>query len=185
MSNRVTPTIRAGRAATKERILQATAEVLGRHGHSKLRFSDVAAQAGISRPTLYTFFASKEELLDAFNLYEQDLLSDELATVTAGLVGRQRLDAALNFMVDIHQSRRLRRMVDVEPHQVLSQMSRALPALFLLFRPAFEGAVADPAVASTAAVRIAICHYLVPADDDDQLLAQLRLATYGSIVGAA
>ncbi|MCV7100208.1 TetR/AcrR family transcriptional regulator [Mycobacterium palustre] len=167
------------------RILQATAEVLGRHGHSKLNLSDVAAQAGISRPTLYTFFASKEELLDAFSLYEQELLSRELASVTAGLVGQQRLDATLGFMVGIHESRRLRRMVDVEPHAVLAQMSRALPALCQLFLPAFEGAVRDPVVATAAAVRIGVCHYLVPGADGEQLLAQLRLATYGSVVEAA
>lgn len=175
----------AGRAATRLRILQATSEVLGRHGHSKLHLSDVAAQAGVSRPTLYTFFASKEELLDAVSLYEQDLLSNELVSVTAGLVGQQRLDAVLDFMVYIHQSRRLRRMIDVAPHQVLSQMSHALPSLCRLFQPAFEGAVRDPVVATAAAVRIGVCHYLVPSADDDQLLAQLRLATYGSIVGVA
>ena len=180
---RTTP---AGRTATRLRILQATSEVLGRHGHTKLHLSDVAAQAGISRPTLYTFFASKEELLDAFGLYEQELLSDELASVTAGLVGRQRLDAVLDFMVYIHQSRRLRTMLDVEPHQVLVQLSHALPALCRLFQPAFEGAVSDHVVATAAAVRIGVCHYLVPAADDDaQLLAQLRLATYGSVVEAA
>lgn len=173
------------RNATRLRILQSTSEVLGRHGHSKLHLSDVAAQAGVSRPTLYSFFASKEDLLDAFSLYEQDLLSNELASVTAGLVGQQRLDAVLDFMVYIHESRRLRTMLDVEPHQVLLQLSHALPALCRLFQPAFEGAVADPVVATAATVRIGVCHYLVPgSDDDDQLLAQLRLATYGSIVGA-
>ena len=178
-------TASVGRAATRERILEATAEVLGRHGHTKLNLSDVAAQAGISRPTLYTFFGCKDELLEAFSVYELERMSNELASATAGLVGRERLDAALGFMVGIHQSGRLRRMIDVEPHRVLSQMARALPTLFMLFQPAFEGTVADPAVAITAAVRIAICHYLVPAADADQLLAQLRLATYGSIVGAA
>jgi TetR/AcrR family transcriptional regulator, repressor for uid operon len=177
-------TTSAGRAATRVRILEATAAVLGRHGHRKLNLSDVAAQAGISRPTLYTFFASKDELLDAFNVYELELLRAELDSATAGLTGKKRLDAALDIMVHIHVSDRLRRMVDVEPHQVFVQMTRALPALFELFRPAFEGAVHDPEVATTAAVRIGICHYLVPADDGDQLLAQLRLATYGSLVVA-
>lgn len=159
--------------------------MLSRHGHTKLSLSEVAAQAGISRPTLYTFFASKEELLDAFNSYELELLSNEISSATAGLVGQERLDAALGIMVDMHESDRLRRMIDVEPHQVLVQMTRSLPALFDLFRPAFEGAVADPEVATTAAVRIGICHYLVPSNDGDQLLSQLRLATYGSIVEAA
>ena len=47
----------------RERILRATFKVLCRHGYGKLNLSDVAAQAGISRPTLYKFFSSKDELL--------------------------------------------------------------------------------------------------------------------------
>ena len=41
-------------------------EVLGRSGQTKLSLSEVALQAGVSRPTLYRWFASKGELLDAF-----------------------------------------------------------------------------------------------------------------------
>ena len=53
--------------STRQRILAATAEVLGRNGKTKLSLSEVAAQAGVSRPTLYRWFASKEELLSAFS----------------------------------------------------------------------------------------------------------------------
>ena len=54
--------------STRHRILVATAEVLGRSGQTKLSLSEVALQAGVSRPTLYRWFASKEELLDAFGI---------------------------------------------------------------------------------------------------------------------
>ncbi len=37
----------------RQRILAATAEVLGRNGMTKLSLSEVAQQAGVSRPTLY------------------------------------------------------------------------------------------------------------------------------------
>ena len=53
--------------STRQRILAATAEVLGRNGKTKLSLSEVATQAGVSRPTLYRWFASKEELLSAFS----------------------------------------------------------------------------------------------------------------------
>ena len=50
--------------STRRRILAATTEVLARNGQdTKLSLSEVAAQAGVSRPTLYRWFASKEELL--------------------------------------------------------------------------------------------------------------------------
>ena len=51
--------------STRHRILVATAEVLARSGQTKLSLSEVALQAGVSRPTLYRWFASKGELLDA------------------------------------------------------------------------------------------------------------------------
>ena len=57
--------------STRERILAATAEVLGSNGITKLSLSDVAAQAGLSRPTLYRWFGSKQELMDAFVVWER------------------------------------------------------------------------------------------------------------------
>ena len=41
-----------------------------RHGYAKFNLSDVAAQAGISRPTLYKSFSSKDDLLAAFSEFE-------------------------------------------------------------------------------------------------------------------
>jgi len=64
-----TPTIEVD-TSTQQRILAATAEVLSRNGKRKLSLSDVAAQAGVSRPTLYRWFASKEALLSAFSPYK-------------------------------------------------------------------------------------------------------------------
>jgi len=57
--------------SSRERILAATAEVLGRNGMTKLSLSEVALRAGVSRPTLYRWFASKRELLDAFVVWER------------------------------------------------------------------------------------------------------------------
>ena len=59
--------------STRQRLLVATSEVLSRKGMTKLSLSEVALQAGVSRPTLYRWFASKEELLDAFGLWEQQM----------------------------------------------------------------------------------------------------------------
>lgn len=90
--------------STSDRILAATAEVLGRNGMSKLSLSEVALQAGVSRPTLYRWFASKEELLDAFGVWERRKFDNGVNQATAGLRGNERLDAALRFIVDYQQS---------------------------------------------------------------------------------
>ena len=54
--------------STRRRILAATFVVLARDGRRKLQLSDVAAEAKVSRPTLYRYFGSKEGLLEAFGL---------------------------------------------------------------------------------------------------------------------
>ena len=112
--------------STRQRILAATAEVLGRNGKTKLSLSDVAIQAGVSRPTLYRWFASKEELLSAFSRYERQVFESGLAKATSGLKGTDKLDAALRFIVD-YQHRIRAAMVHVEPEHVIAQVSGCHP----------------------------------------------------------
>ena len=160
----------------RQRILQATFKVLSRHGYGKFSLSDVAAQAGISRPTLYKSFSSKDELLAAFSQFELKLVREELARSIGGRSGRQRLDAVLQFLVDFYGSYQMRGLVDIEPAVVLSQMGKALPALGELIAKEVAGQVLDPEAVATALVRIAVCHYLVPGGDEHLLLKQLRVA---------
>jgi AcrR family transcriptional regulator len=160
----------------RERILRSTFKVLCRHGYGKLNLSDVAAQAGISRPTFYKFFSSKDELLSAFSLFELQLLREDLDRAIAGRTGRKRVDALLRFLVDFYGSYQMRGLIEIEPGLVLGQMARAMPALVELVAPALAGQVADPEVVAMALVRLSVCHYLVPGYDDDQLLDQLRAA---------
>jgi AcrR family transcriptional regulator len=159
---------------TSRRILEATAEVLGRSGFGKLSLSDVATQAGVSRPTLYRWFASKEELIDAFSRYETEKFDNGIADAIAGLRGTARLDAALRFMVDFQRSYSGVRMIDVEPEQVLARFTWVLP----IMRSKLERLISGPdaALAAATATRVAVSHYVVRSDDADQFLAQLRHA---------
>jgi AcrR family transcriptional regulator len=92
----------------RERILRATFKVLCRHGYGKLSLSDVAAQAGISRPTFYKFFSSKDDLLSAFSVFELQLLREDLDRAIAGHTGPKRVDALLQFLVDFYGSYQMR-----------------------------------------------------------------------------
>jgi AcrR family transcriptional regulator len=154
--------------------LAATAEVLSRNGKRKLSLLDVAAQAGVSRPTLYRWFASKEELLSAFSGYERQAFESGLALATAGLKGVEKLDAALQFIVEYQNSYSGVRMVDIEPEHVIAQSSQVLPQM----RDGLQRLLPGPggAVKAATAIRVAISHYLVRSDDADQFLAQLRHA---------
>lgn len=170
----------AGRATavgdrpTKQRILAATAEVLSRSGQTKLSLSDVASQAGVSRPTLYRWFASKEKLLDEFGAFEQRTFDTGIGKATAGLRGTARLDAALRFIVEFQHSYSGVRLVDIEPEVVIAQLANVLPVLRARLQRLLPGP--NGAVKAATAIRVAVSHYLVRSDDDDQFLAQLRHA---------
>lgn len=160
--------------SSRNRILKATAEVLGRNGQTKLSLSEVALQAGVSRPTLYRWFASKEELLRDFSVYERHMFDTGIGRATAGLRGAEKLDAALQFIVSYQQSYSGVRLIDIEPEVVIAQLSNILP----IMRARLERLLTGPnaAVKAATAIRVAVSHYVVRSDDADQFLAQLRHA---------
>jgi len=160
--------------STRRRILGATAEVLGRNGTAKLSLSEVASQAGVSRPTLYRYFSDKRELLDAFAVWERQYYERAIAAAIANVPACERLDAALQVIVDYQLSYPGLRMVDVEPDQVIRRLARVLP----LMRERLQRLCAGPdaELAAATAVRVAISQYLVHSDDSGEFLAQLRHA---------
>jgi AcrR family transcriptional regulator len=164
----------AGEQSTRRRLLAATFVVLSRDGRRKLQLSDVAAEAGVSRPTLYRYFGSKEGLLEAFGLYEQDSFDSGIAAAMAGLSGPDRLDAALRFIVEFQSTYSLGSLADIEPEHVLHQMKRVLPIMHERVARIIAGDDSD--VAAAAVVRIAVCHYVVAGGSPDQFLAELRHA---------
>ncbi|UXA19844.1 TetR/AcrR family transcriptional regulator [Mycobacterium sp. SMC-4] len=160
--------------STRHRILVATAEVLARSGQTKLSLSEVALQAGVSRPTLYRWFADKQALLEAFGVYERDMFQTGIARATAGLRGPERVDAAMRFIVDYQRSYSGVRLVDIEPEVVIAQLGRILPAMRAQLEKLLPGS--NGAVKAATAIRVAVSHYIVRSDDDDQFLDQLRHA---------
>ena len=160
--------------STRRRILAATFVVLARDGRRRLQLSDVAAEAKVSRPTLYRYFGSKEGLLEAFGLYEQDNFDAGIATAIAGLSGTDRLDAALRFVVDFQSSYSLASLAETEPEHILQQMKRVLPIMRDRIARIIGGEQAE--IAASAVVRIAVCHYVIGDDTPDRFLAELRHA---------
>ena len=158
----------------RKRMLDATFVVLSRTGRNKLQLMEVAAEAGVSRPTVYRHFGSKEGLLEAFALYEQDNFAAGVARATAGLRGPERVEAALQFIVDHQFSHSLALLVEMEPEYSIAQMVRVLPTMQEGMRHIMIGD--NPDVAAAAVVRIAICHYLVGGHDRNGFLAELRHA---------
>jgi hypothetical protein len=97
-----------------------------------------------------------------------------IAAATAGLRGQERLDAALKFIVDYQHLYSGVRVVDVEPEVAIAQLSKSIPVMRAQLEKLIAGA--NSSVKASAAIRIAVSHYIVRSDDDDEFLAQLRHA---------
>jgi AcrR family transcriptional regulator len=160
--------------STRRRLLAATTEVLARSGQTKLSLSEVAIQAGVSRPTLYRWFASKEELLAAFGIYEREMFDSGISKATAGLRGNEKLDAALQFIVSYQQSYSGVRLIDIEPEVVISQLALVIPVMRTRLERLLAGN--NRRVKAATVIRVAVSHYIVRSDDGNQFLAQLRHA---------
>src|SRR5690242_187173 len=141
---------------------------------TKLSLSAVALQAGVSRPTLYRWFPSKEDLLDALGKWETQMYEHGVAEACAGLPAREKLDATLQFIVEYQHSYPGLRIVDIEPAHMIRRLSHIIP----LMRARLERLIPGPdsAEAAATAVRVAVSHYLVRSDDDADFLDQLRHA---------
>jgi AcrR family transcriptional regulator len=163
--------------AMRARLLEATGITLARFGPRKLHLTDIAAEAGVSRPTLYRYFSSKDELLRELADDEKQRFRSELALALHGLAGEERLDRALRFVVDFQRDYPMRGLVRIEPLFMLEQLEVALHTMTAPLIPLFESldrrGSATPEAVADLVVRVALSHFLIEGDED-QLLAQLR-----------
>jgi len=70
-----------------DRILDAARRLVLSAGARKLSLSDVASLAGVSRPTIYRYFASKEDLIDALGKQEQRRFGAAMERAMTGFTG--------------------------------------------------------------------------------------------------
>ncbi len=170
---------------TGERILDAALVALTRHGQRRLSMSAIAEEAGVSRPTLYRYYATKGQLLDALAAHEQRRFDEGLAAALAPARTReQRLDAALRWLIVHPEHRHGRALVDAEPRFMLERLRRGLRPQSIAFERTVGDALASaPAVRSGAittgdlaelVVRVAMSNFLLPPVDHEAALATLR-----------
>ena len=167
-----------------DRILDAARRLVFRTGARKLSLSDVATLAGVSRPTIYRYFVSKEELIDALGKREYRRFNAVMDEAMSGVTGIARLEAAVDVVAAFVDEQPPGRVLDLEPGFAQEQMAQALPMIteglvVVLQQCAREGGI-DKALAprdlAGAIARTALSHYMFPDDDRAAARKQLRAA---------
>lgn len=171
--------------STSVLILEAARRTIRARGPEKLSMSAVAAEAGVSRPTLYRWFPTKALLLGAITAYEVeqfDVGLQELADRHAD-PGR-RLDAALRYLVTYLDETLGADSIRVDADSALQGLNDSLPSHVTSLARVLGDALDEvPAVrsrqvtreqAAEVFLRLAYSQYLVPTHDAEDLLATMR-----------
>jgi AcrR family transcriptional regulator len=103
-----TSTVDEHRRAVREAAIDATARMVAEHGLASVTMSQIAAEAGIGRATLYKYFSDIEAILAAWHERQISAHLEQLAQIASqpGSPG-QRLEAALDSYA---------RMIHGRPH---------------------------------------------------------------------
>ena len=170
---------------TAQMIVAAAQRVIATRGPGKLSMSAVAAEANVSRPTMYRWFPTKDLLLAAITADEVERFDAALQTVIdAHRTPARRLDAALDFVVTYLDEVMPNDPIGVDPAFALQSLADTLPShAEVLARSLGDALETVPAVGNRALtrveaaemfLRIAYSHYLVPHREPVELLRILR-----------
>jgi len=159
--------------------------IVDRGGPDRLTLSAVAAEADVSRPTLYRWFPTRDHLLAALSEDEEQRFDAGLAEVLHGArTPADRLDAALDYLVSFLDDHLGADAVSVDPGFALRSLAASLPRQVetwvrllgdaLARVPAVRSGELSVAQAAELFLRLAESHYLMPHPDPPTLLRCMR-----------
>jgi AcrR family transcriptional regulator len=176
----------AGTADTATRILDATLSTMADHGIARLSLEDVARRARLSRQTVYRYFPSKGQLVDAAVLREEQVF---IANMISAAGRHKELEPALRAaieaaMVTGQAHALLNRLLATEPNSlvalvttdrgpVLSAARHALEEILARWLP--RGPKARLGMAADAVARLLVSYVVNPPADPPPQVAN-RLA---------
>lgn len=174
----------SARGDLADRILEAARRLMLRTGARKLSLSDVATLAGVSRPTIYRYFVSKEDLIDALGTHERRRFDAAMEQAMSGVTGIARLEAAVDLVATFVEDQPPGRHLDLDPGFAQDQMARALPMISERLMVVLEQCARedgfDAAVSARdragAIARVALSHYMFREDDPAAARREIRAA---------
>ena len=162
---------------TEQRILDAAMAAMAVHGLAKLSLEDVAREAGMSRQTVYRYFGSKDALVTATILREEQGFLDQMAkAVVAHRDVRPAMEAAI--VTGLRAAREhplLDRLLATEPEALLPFLTTGGGPVLSAARPAIQALLEqrlphlEPRLlhhAADTATRLFISYAINPPDDD-------------------
>ncbi len=174
------------RITSADAIVAAACRLLAELGsHERLTLSAVAESAGVSRPTLYRWFATRDDLLEAITLRQEERFYKGLAAaLEIQHSPAERLDAALGYLVTYLDETFGTESLLHEPGFVMRSLAASLDKQ----RATWVGLLGDaleraPAVrakeitieqAAELFLRLAYSHYLIPSPQPEVLLQCMR-----------
>ncbi|MGX1675546.1 TetR/AcrR family transcriptional regulator [Streptomyces sp. NPDC055400] len=170
-----------GEAGTVERILDGALRAAARRGLQKLSMSDIGDSANVSRGTLYRYFASKDDVIDAL---PDHLLLRWKQHLRQAVAQQPRPEERVRVVMEAitgyaTASPELLRMIQLEPEFGLDFLERKLPDSVRIVADVLEPVIEDAAVVHARVItgpelaeillRIAMSGFLVPGTRTRQL----------------
>ena len=180
----MTPSSPDNPSATHTAILDAALDVLARVGIAKLALEDVASTAGVSRQTVYRHFGSRDGLLSAVIVREEEAL---LASVDEATDGVQDVEVAVRvgLAAALHgadQHPLLQRLLTSEPEALLPFLTLGSGPVLSIVGPAIAEVVERRAAhlghddldfLGDAVGRVVVSYAVSPRVDIDDTAARL------------
>ncbi|WP_432194241.1 TetR/AcrR family transcriptional regulator [Streptomyces sp. bgisy027] len=180
---------------TIEKIVEGAIRAVGRYGVRKFSMSDVYTEAGVSRGTLYRYFKSKDQVLEAIGEYVERTLHTTLENaVSAHPEPEERLEVVLQALLDYRTTHpEIMRIVESETGFVLDLLSREFTRLLAVVSDALDPVLRDapPVRDGTLTkrqlaemfIRLALSVYLIPSAGSDAT-AERAAALWKSMTAA-
>ena len=177
---------------TATRILDATLATMADHGIARLSLEDVARRAGLSRQTVYRYFPSKGDLVDATVLREEQVF---IANMISAADRQRELESALRAAIEAamrtgQAHALLNRLLATEPESLVALVTTDRGPVLSAARQALQEILSGwlPRVpkarllmAADAVARLLVSYVVnPPADSSPQVAARLaQLLVHG------
>jgi len=170
-------------AATIRKILDATERTVLRAGMHGMSLRDVAAEAGVSRGTLYRYFSSKQQLLQSYTGFMRSRLERGLKAAVEAHEPTERFQPFLDSFGHFFARKQARQFLEAEPAYALeyfresfeSSVSQTCELLQHVFESWEEslGRTLDHRFLAEVIMRDLISNILVPAADEGSSMSKL------------